>query len=104
MRSNNVAAAAAAAATSRRVVGATRAVAVTGSVDFALDDDAILTVMAVDEQSQDGSDEEEDDVHDSKSPSSLEHGTLTVDVQAPSVSSDGEQAQVGAVDSGSAPV
>lgn len=94
---------------------------VTGSVDFALDDDALLTVMAGDEQSQKGSDEEENNVpeasvsasitvmvpkylHDSKSPGSLEHGTLTVDLQAPSVSSDGEQAQVGAVDSPSTPV
>ena len=90
-------------------------------MDFALDDDALLTVMAGDEQSQKGSDEEENNVpeasvsasitvmipkylHDSKSPRSLEHGTLTVDLQAPSVSSDGEQAQVGAVDPPSAPV
>ena len=53
MHSDNVATSAAAAAAGGGVAGATRAVAVTGSVDFALDDDAILTVMAVDEQSQD---------------------------------------------------
>lgn len=45
-----------------RVAGAARAVAVTRSVDFALNDDTVVTVVAMYKESQDGGDEEEDDV------------------------------------------
>lgn len=71
----------------------------TRAVDFTLDDYAltVAAVMAVDKQSQDGSNDEKYDVHDAKSPACLEHGALTVDVQVISVSSDAEDTQVGAV-------
>jgi hypothetical protein len=48
----------------RRVPWAARAVAVTGAMDFALHDDAVavMAVMAVDEEGEEGGDEEEDDV------------------------------------------
>lgn len=100
-----------------RVAGAARAVAVTGAMDFALNDDTVVTVVAVDEESEDGGEEEEDDVpglllvfvgifrrnfekmnlHDAKCPRSLEHGALTVDVPSIRVARDVEQAQVGVV-------
>jgi hypothetical protein len=51
MRLNNVATSAATAA-AVGVAGATRAMTVTGSVDFALNDDPVFTVMARDEQGQ----------------------------------------------------
>jgi hypothetical protein len=52
-----------------RVPRAARAVAtMTGSVNVALNDDAVgvMAMVTVDEQGQDGSDEEEDDVPGSK--------------------------------------
>ena len=42
--------------------GAAGVVAVTRSVDFALNDDTVIAVVAVYKEGQDGSDEEEDDV------------------------------------------
>lgn len=53
MRLYNIAASAAAAAAGGGVAGATRAVAVTRSVNFALNDDTVFTVMTANEQSQD---------------------------------------------------
>jgi hypothetical protein len=60
---SDIAASAMAVAT-RRVPWAARAVAVTGAMDFALHDDAVavMAVMAVDEEGEEGGDEEEDDV------------------------------------------
>jgi hypothetical protein len=70
-----------------------------GSVDFALNNDAVVTVVTVDEQGEDRSDEEKDDVpdyhvsacmhlvareylHDTESPGCFEHSTLTVNVES----------------------
>jgi hypothetical protein len=51
----------------RRVPWAARGVAVTRAVDFTLYNDAVavVTVMAVNEHREDGSDEEEDDIPES---------------------------------------
>jgi len=84
--------------------GAAGVVAVTRSVDFALDDDTVVAVVAVHKEGQDGCDEEEDDVHDSKRPRGLEHGALAVGVDAESSTTDGEKTQVGAVRTTSTPV
>ena len=105
MNSLDVAASAVAVARSR-VARASAAVAVTGAVDLALDDDtvAVVAVVVCDEERQNGGDEEENDVHDAKSPRRLEHGAWFVNVQSPRVTGDSEQSQVLAVLSGPSPV
>jgi hypothetical protein len=45
-----------------RVAGASRAVSMAGSVNFALNDNTVLSVVAVDEEGQEHGDEKEDDV------------------------------------------
>lgn len=68
----------------------------TRAVDFTLDDH-VVAVMAMYKKSQDRSDEEKDDVHDSESPACLEHGALTVDVQIVSIPGNAENTKVGTV-------
>jgi hypothetical protein len=55
------------AVTARGVAWAARAMAVARAVDFALYDDAVavIAVMAVDEEGEEGGDEKEDDVPES---------------------------------------
>lgn len=101
MRLDDIAASAPAAAAVGRVAWA---VAVTGSVDFALDDNAIIAVVVGNEQSQNRSDEEKDDVHDAKGPRCLEHSALAVDIEAIGVSRDSEYAQIRTVGAGATPV
>jgi hypothetical protein len=98
-------------------------VAVTRTVDLALDDhtvySSVVAMMAVDEERQNCRDEEEDAVpdcvrcvpqnrrrnlHDAKSPGSLEHGTLPVYVQPIAVARHSEEPQVGVVRARPAPV
>jgi hypothetical protein len=110
--------AASAVAVVRGATWATRAMAVAGSMHFALHDNAIrnsvVAVMAVDKEGKYGGDEEEDavpcvllamhlsqqsdaDLHDAKCPRRLEHSTLAVDMKAICVSRNGEEAQIVAV-------
>lgn len=80
-----------------RVARAAGAVAVAGSVNLALNDDTIIAVVAVDQESQEEGNEEEDAVHDTKRPRSLEHGTSAVDIQAEFISRNTEDAQISIV-------
>jgi len=87
-----------------RVARAARSVTVTRSVYFTLNDDTVVTVMAVHEQGQKSGNEEENDVHDSESPGSLEHGALTVDVPSVRVSGDIEETKISVVGAVGVPV
>lgn len=95
---------------------AARVVAVTGAVDFALNDDAVtaVAVMTGDKQSEKTGDEEEDAVpegllaqyflcsdkknlHNAERKRRLEHSALPVNVQAVAVAGDVEQPQISAI-------
>lgn len=97
-----------------RAAWAARAVAMAGSVNFALVDDIVIAVMAMDEKSQKHGNEEENAVpenllvyamvrlkektlHDPKSPACLQHSTLAVDIKSVCVSRDGDETKVGIV-------
>lgn len=43
----------------------------------------LVSILSMDEESQDGGEEEEDDVHDAKGEASFQHGASLVDVGRP---------------------